>query len=94
MKIDDVDNREDKMKNIRGHGGRASNLDFSNETKVAVAIDKDKSSQVALKWTLDNLVTRGQSLLLLHVKRSNINSKLVSFSWCSILIVELIRIFT
>ncbi|RWW30872.1 hypothetical protein GW17_00004522 [Ensete ventricosum] len=34
---------------------------------VAVAIDRDKSSQSALKWTLDNVVTRGQTLTLIHV---------------------------
>ncbi|RZR78240.1 hypothetical protein BHM03_00003520 [Ensete ventricosum] len=35
---------------------------------VAVAIDKDKGSQNALKWAVDNLVTRGQTLTLIHVK--------------------------
>jgi nucleoredoxin len=35
---------------------------------VAVAIDKDKSSQNALKWALDNVVTsKGQSITLVHV---------------------------
>ncbi|KAL5538649.1 hypothetical protein UlMin_043608 [Ulmus minor] len=38
------------------------------EEVVAVAIDKDKSSQYALKWTVDHLITRGQSITLLHVK--------------------------
>ncbi|KAJ6407959.1 hypothetical protein OIU84_011298 [Salix udensis] len=37
------------------------------EESVAVAIDKDKSSQQALKWTVDHLLTRGQALTLLHV---------------------------
>ncbi|KAM2039407.1 hypothetical protein ACFX1T_012849 [Malus domestica] len=31
---------------------------------VAVAIDNDKGSQHALKWTIDSLVTRGQALSL------------------------------
>ncbi|KAH0993587.1 hypothetical protein GBA52_005070 [Prunus armeniaca] len=35
---------------------------------VAVAIDKDKSSQYAIKWTVENILTRGQALTLLHVK--------------------------
>ncbi|KAL0741207.1 hypothetical protein Bca4012_082720 [Brassica carinata] len=35
---------------------------------VAVAIDKDKSSQHALKWTVDHLLQRGQSVILVHVK--------------------------
>ncbi|KAL9306380.1 putative protein kinase RLK-Pelle-RLCK-IXb family [Arabidopsis thaliana] len=34
---------------------------------VAIAIDKDKSSQNAIKWTLENLATRGQTLALIHV---------------------------
>ncbi|PHU08609.1 hypothetical protein BC332_20469 [Capsicum chinense] len=35
---------------------------------VAVAIDKDKGSQIALKWTVDHLLARGQTVLLIHVK--------------------------
>ncbi|KAM6570584.1 hypothetical protein CsatB_018569 [Cannabis sativa] len=38
------------------------------EEIVAVAIDKDKSSQYALKWTVDHLITKGQTITLLHVK--------------------------
>ncbi|XP_073116920.1 U-box domain-containing protein 52 isoform X2 [Elaeis guineensis] len=34
---------------------------------VAVAIDKDKSSQNALKWAVDNLVASGETLILVHV---------------------------
>ncbi|KAL0903339.1 hypothetical protein M5K25_027711 [Dendrobium thyrsiflorum] len=34
---------------------------------VAVAISKDKSSQNALKWTIDNLITKGQTITLVHV---------------------------
>ncbi|RXH78513.1 hypothetical protein DVH24_002031 [Malus domestica] len=36
---------------------------------VAVAIDNDKGSQHALKWTIDSLVTRGQALTLLQVRQ-------------------------
>ncbi|XP_075486115.1 U-box domain-containing protein 35-like isoform X2 [Primulina tabacum] len=35
---------------------------------VAVAIDRDKGSQIALKWATDNLVTQGQTIILVHVK--------------------------
>uniref|UniRef100_A0A5B6Z2D4 RING-type E3 ubiquitin transferase n=1 Tax=Davidia involucrata TaxID=16924 RepID=A0A5B6Z2D4_DAVIN len=35
---------------------------------VAVAIDKDKGSQAALKWTIDNILNRGQTVVLVHVK--------------------------
>ncbi|PQQ10999.1 hypothetical protein Pyn_33625 [Prunus yedoensis var. nudiflora] len=34
---------------------------------VAVAIDKDKYSQYAIKWTVENILTRGQALTLLHI---------------------------
>ncbi|XP_038699530.1 U-box domain-containing protein 35-like [Tripterygium wilfordii] len=40
------------------------------EDNVAVAIDKDKGSQYALKWAVDHLLSRGQSLTLLHVKQT------------------------
>ncbi|PHT58574.1 hypothetical protein CQW23_00937 [Capsicum baccatum] len=35
---------------------------------IAVAIDKDRGSQIALKWTVDNLLARGQTVILIHVK--------------------------
>lgn len=34
---------------------------------VALAIDKDKGSQCALKWAVENVVTKGQTLTLIHV---------------------------
>lgn len=34
---------------------------------IAVAIDKDKSSQYALRWAVDNLLVKGQTVLLIHV---------------------------
>ncbi|KAF2590153.1 hypothetical protein F2Q70_00040133 [Brassica cretica] len=34
---------------------------------VAIAIDNDKTSQNALKWTMENLTSRGQTLALIHV---------------------------
>ncbi|XP_059638990.1 U-box domain-containing protein 52-like [Cornus florida] len=34
---------------------------------VAVAIDKDKGSQSALKWAVDNILTKGQTVVLIHV---------------------------
>jgi hypothetical protein len=43
--------------------------DHKKEEVVAVAIDKDKGSQYALKWTVDHLLTRGQALTLIHVKQ-------------------------
>ncbi|GKU87556.1 hypothetical protein SLEP1_g1940 [Rubroshorea leprosula] len=35
---------------------------------VAVAIDKDKNSQNALKWAGDHLLHKGQTVVLIHVK--------------------------
>ncbi|KAK9683953.1 hypothetical protein RND81_10G177400 [Saponaria officinalis] len=44
--------------------------DSSNQL-IAVAIDKDKGSQIALKWAIDNLLQRGQIVVLVHVKVKN-----------------------
>jgi len=35
---------------------------------VAVAIDKKKGSQTALKWAVDNLLMRSATVILIHVK--------------------------
>ncbi|KAK1372382.1 U-box domain-containing protein 52-like [Heracleum sosnowskyi] len=35
---------------------------------VAVAIDRDKGSQGAMKWAVNYILSKGQSVLLLHVK--------------------------
>lgn len=42
--------------------------DGSGTALIAVAIDKDKNSQTSLKWAIDNLAQKGQTILLLHVK--------------------------
>ncbi|KAK9281671.1 hypothetical protein L1049_004575 [Liquidambar formosana] len=39
------------------------------EESIVVAIDKDKGSQYALKWAVDRLLNRGQTVTLLHVKQ-------------------------
>ncbi|RRT74846.1 hypothetical protein B296_00006600 [Ensete ventricosum] len=46
---------------------------------VAVAIDRDKNSQGAFRWALDNVVTRGQTLTLVHVNTKP--SSMLSFAW-------------
>lgn len=44
---------------------------------VAIAIDKDKGSQNALKWTIENLLTRGQTVVLIHVlNRASVASRM------------------
>jgi hypothetical protein len=35
---------------------------------VAVAIDTDKGSQIALKWAIDHLISKGSTIVLIHVK--------------------------
>ncbi|XP_019176752.1 PREDICTED: U-box domain-containing protein 52-like isoform X2 [Ipomoea nil] len=35
---------------------------------IAVAIDKDRGSQMALKWSIENIVAKGNAILLLNVK--------------------------
>ncbi|XP_009618440.1 U-box domain-containing protein 35 [Nicotiana tomentosiformis] len=44
------------------------------EKATVVAIDKDKGSQYALKWAVDNLLGKGKSVTLLHVKLRPSNS--------------------
>ncbi|KAB5513673.1 hypothetical protein DKX38_027579 [Salix brachista] len=44
---------------------------------VAVAIDRDKSSQIALRWAIENLLVKGQTVILIHV---NLKSSLSSHS--------------
>ncbi|KAL1197724.1 U-box domain-containing protein 52 [Cardamine amara subsp. amara] len=39
----------------------------ANNGLVAVAVDKDKGSQHALKWAADHLASKGQTIILLHV---------------------------
>ncbi|KAL4281218.1 hypothetical protein GQ457_03G044780 [Hibiscus cannabinus] len=51
----------------RNNGGR-KHEGGAGTGAVAVAIDKNKGSQHALKWAMDYLMSRGQSLTLLHVK--------------------------
>ncbi|CAN1262740.1 U-box domain-containing protein 34 [Linum perenne] len=49
---------------------------------VAVAVDKDKGSQFALKWTLENLISRGGSVILLHVRQKPTTSASTSLYPC------------
>jgi len=48
--------------------------DDGGHPMVAVAIDRDKSSQNALKWALENLIVRGQTITLVHVNTQGLIS--------------------
>ncbi|KAF3792309.1 U-box domain-containing protein 54 [Nymphaea thermarum] len=50
----------------RGGGGGGG--DGGGEL-VAVAIDNDKNSQHALKWAADHIIGKGQSFILVHVRK-------------------------
>ncbi|XP_019447617.1 PREDICTED: U-box domain-containing protein 35-like [Lupinus angustifolius] len=41
---------------------------------VAVAVDKDKGSHYALKWAADSLLSRGQTIILIHVLHNTTSS--------------------
>ncbi|KAJ4964120.1 hypothetical protein NE237_024059 [Protea cynaroides] len=49
--------------------GNSSERKEEGNGLVAVAIDKDKGSQFALKWAVDHLLTRGQTVILIHVNQ-------------------------
>ncbi|KAI3907391.1 hypothetical protein MKW92_009709 [Papaver armeniacum] len=48
--------------------------DDSGIPNVVVAIDKDKNSQFALKWAIENLPIPNQSIILVHVKVKSYHS--------------------
>lgn len=48
---------------------------------VAVAIDRDKSSQYAVKWAVENMLTRGQTVILIHVVKHSSQSCMKLFSF-------------
>ncbi|KAG2691752.1 hypothetical protein I3760_08G021500 [Carya illinoinensis] len=49
----------------RNHGEKKSG---GGNGMVAVAIDRDRGSQNALTWAVDNLLKKGQTAVLIHVK--------------------------
>ncbi|KAG5241011.1 U-box domain-containing protein [Salix suchowensis] len=60
----------------RGHGSRKRG---EGNGLVAVAVDKDKGSQNALKWAMENLLSKGQTVVLIHVfSKSSSSSSFVT----------------
>lgn len=60
----------------KGHGTKKGG---EGNGLVAVAVDKDKGSQNALKWTVENLLSKGQNLILIHVfNKSSSSSSFVT----------------
>lgn len=49
-------------------GGKERKELATGNQLVGIAIDKDKGSQVALKWATENLLVKGQTAILIHVK--------------------------
>ncbi|XP_019096251.1 PREDICTED: U-box domain-containing protein 35-like [Camelina sativa] len=52
---------------MKAQKGNNSKKKSSNSGLVAVAVDNNKGSQHALKWAADHLVSKGQTIILLHV---------------------------
>lgn len=42
---------------------------------TAIAIDKDKNSEFAVRWAVDNLLKKGSSVILVHVKTQSLQTK-------------------
>ncbi|KAK1367632.1 U-box domain-containing protein 52 [Heracleum sosnowskyi] len=52
----------------------ATDRNAAKNKLVALAIDRDKGSQGALKWAVDFILSKGQTILLVHVKSRSPNS--------------------
>ncbi|KAH0709649.1 hypothetical protein KY284_011076 [Solanum tuberosum] len=56
---------------------------LNEERLVAVAIDKNKGSQYALRWATENVLTKGQKVTLLHVPQTQTTSAPQSPTSCN-----------
>lgn len=59
-------NEEMWLSNSKGNG-KLGRKGGGRNGLVAVAIDRDKGSQHALKWASENLIAKGQTIILIHV---------------------------
>lgn len=65
--------------NQRGRGAAAT----TTNGLVAIAIDKDKGSQSALRWTTENLISKGQTLVLIHVVHKTLCMARLLYVFCN-----------
>lgn len=52
-----------------------SNRPPTSAPLTAVAVDKDKSSQQAVKWAVDHLPVGNHAIILIHVKCKNVQHR-------------------
>jgi hypothetical protein len=58
----------------------SSSLEEDVNTTV-IAIDKDKNSQYAVKWAVDNLLTHSSHCILIHVRSQSLHPSRYPFSF-------------
>lgn len=61
-----------QVSNMSARRVRGTSEDYG--TITAIAIDKDKNSQHALKWAVENIVEDSPQCVLLHVQRRHLSS--------------------
>ncbi|KAF5466214.1 hypothetical protein F2P56_016161 [Juglans regia] len=52
---------------LQRSGNVGSKIGAGGNGFIALAVDKEKGSQAALRWAIDNLLTKGQTIVLIHV---------------------------
>jgi hypothetical protein len=48
---------------------------------TVIAIDKDKNSQYAVKWAVDNLLSQSHNCILIHVRSQSLHPSRYPFSF-------------